>query len=160
MPLRQTSRLVLAFLLATGTAAPGLAQGGPGGRVGPLEETFDQIDTNADGAVTKAELAANHAAEFAATDTNADGTLSAEEIAAHHLAKAAEKADDRAARMIESRDSDDDGRLSIAEVGEGPAQRHFARLDADGNGAISKVEVELMVTKMKHRRKDMRDDQN
>lgn len=160
MPFPLTSRLVIA-LLATTTALPVTAQGNPEdgrGRAGILEEVFDEIDTNADGAVTEAELAAHHDAEFATADTNADGNLTAEEIAARHLAKAAEKADERAVRMIENRDSDGNGVLSIAEVGEGPAQRHFSRLDADGNGAISKAEVETMVKKMKHRRKH--DEQN
>lgn len=163
MPFPFTSRLVIVTFISTTIALPVLAQSTPEDgpdRAGMLVEMFDQIDTDADGEVTEAELAAHKAAEFAAADTNSDGSLGADEIAARHLAKVAEKADDRAAQMIEHRDSDGDGVLSMAEVGEGPAQRHFSSLDADGNGAISKAEVETMVTKMKHRRKGMHDDQN
>ncbi|OZA10857.1 MAG: hypothetical protein B7Y02_09800 [Rhodobacterales bacterium 17-64-5] len=162
MPFPIASRLVAASLLATSPVAA-LAQATPGnapGRAAMLVEMFDEIDADADGLVTEAELAAYQAAEFAAADTNSDGTLSADEIAARQLARAAAKAADRAARMIDARDTDGDGVLSAAEAGEGPAQRHFARLDADADGALSKAEVASMVKELKRRRQHMQDDWN
>lgn len=153
MPLnsRPTLTATLAMALVLGAATPGLTQGGPGGRMTMLADMFDEIDTDADGAVTEAELDAHRAAEFAAADTNADGALDAAELSAHHLARAAKTAAEHAAKMIAARDSDGDGVLSAAETAEGPAKRHFAKLDADGSGAISKAELDAMIAKRKHR---------
>lgn len=122
--------------------------GGPDGDM--LLEMFDAIDTDSDGKLSLAELDAHRLAEFTAADTNGDGALDGDEVAARQLARFTAKMADRAARMIETHDKDGNGSLSADEMGEGPAQRHFARIDADNDGAISKEEAEAA---MKHHKK-------
>ena len=87
------------------------AKGGYGGKGGP-RLSFEQLDLNGDGQVTKDELAAQATARFNDADTNGDGNLSAKELAA-----ASERAkEERIARMIEKRDENGDGVLSQAEM--------------------------------------------
>lgn len=51
-------------------------------------------------------------------DADGDGFLTAEEIAAFHLQRAEERAENRAARMIERMDMDGDGRITAWVVAE------------------------------------------
>lgn len=144
----------LAVSLAGGAA---LAQEDPGeGRGAMLLELFDSIDTDADGKLSQAELDAHHAARFAAADTNQDGKLDAAEISAEQLARFSERLEERTARMIENRDANGDGAISVDEIGEGPMQRHFARIDSDNDGMISKAEAEEAGKRM-HKRGKHRD---
>ncbi|MFM7335716.1 MAG: EF-hand domain-containing protein [Tabrizicola sp.] len=130
----------------------GMGMGGEG-RGPMLLEMFDAIDTNTDGKVTQDELAAHRAAEFAAADTNSDGALSAEELQAHMMAQMLAR---RSAQMIENMDDDGNGSLSVEEMGEGPMADHFARIDTDNDGAISKEEAQAASEKMGKRREGRR----
>lgn len=149
---------VLGALLAT-TASAEMGKGGQGGQGGHGEmllEMFDSIDTDSDGKLTEAELEAHRAAMFTAFDADADGKLNADEMKARMLARFTETLDDRMARMIENRDNNGDGSLSLDEMEEGPGQRGFARIDSDNDGAISKAEAEaageMMGKRGKHRK--------
>jgi Ca2+-binding EF-hand superfamily protein len=150
---KKTAVAVLALMGAVlGSAA--FAERGMGGMGGEgrgpmMLEMFDAIDTNTDGKITQDELAAHRAAEFAAADTNSDGALSAEELQAHMMAQMAAR---RSARMIENMDDDGNGTLSAEEMGEGPMAEHFARIDTDNDGAISKEEAEAVAERMGKRR--------
>jgi Ca2+-binding EF-hand superfamily protein len=145
-------------LLGTVVASVAYAEKGYGGgmgdgmgdRGGMLLEMFDAIDTDSDGKLSMAELAAHRLAEFTAADTNSDGALDATEMATHQQARMEAMMAERAARMIENRDNDGNGSLSADEFGEGPGQQHFARLDTDNDGAISREEAEAG---MQHRKK-------
>jgi len=137
-------------------ASAALAQQGPGGREGRVEvlvEMFAAIDADGNGKVTEAELEAHRAAMFTAVDANADGQLNADELAARQLARFTETLADRTARMIENRDNNGDGGLSLDEMDEGPGQRHFARIDTDNDGAISLAEAEAGGERMGKQRK-------
>ena len=123
--------------------------GGMGGGGNMLLEMFDAIDTDSDGKLSMDELAAHRLAEFTAADTNSDGALDAAEMEAHHAAKMAAMMAEHAARMIENKDNDGNGTLSAEEFGEGPGEEHFARIDADNDGMISKEEA---VAAMQHRK--------
>lgn len=120
------------------------------GRGGMLTQMFDAIDADSDGKVTLAELQAHRKAEFAAADTNGDGALSPEELSAHQMAKIQARMAERTEAMLDNMDNDGNGSLSEDEMGQGPGERHFARLDTDNDGAISKAEAEEA---MQHRRK-------
>ncbi|MDP3195018.1 EF-hand domain-containing protein [Tabrizicola sp.] len=112
------------------------------GRGAMLTEMFDAIDADSDGKVTLAELEAHRKAEFAAADTNGDGALSPEELSAHQMARIQARMAERTQAMIDNMDNDGNGSLSEDEMGQGPGERHFARLDTDNDGAISKAEAE------------------
>lgn len=151
--------IALTGLIALGLAAEAQARGPQAER-----PTFEQIDADGDGSVTQAELdgfrTGRAAARFAAMDADGDGSVTAAELAAGDAAR-------RADRMIERLNSDGDGALSQAELearegrgrhgrgrmhrrgdahgqmGGHDADRHaamFARVDADGDGAIDAAE--------------------
>jgi Ca2+-binding EF-hand superfamily protein len=159
--LKKTTLAVLALMgAAFGSAAMadrgmgmGEGMGGGEGRGAMMLDQFDTIDADKDGKISPDEIAAHRAAEFAAADTNADGALSADELQAQMLTKMLAR---RSARMIENMDDDGNGALSLAEMDEGPMADHFARIDADNDGAISKAEAEAMVEKMGKRREGRR----
>ena len=155
---KKTAVAVLALMGAlAGTAAlaekggMGMGMGGPGeGRGAMLAQMFETIDADKDGKVTLAEIQAHRAAEFAAADTNGDGAISPEELSAMQLARFQEKLAERTQAMLDNMDNDGNGSLSADELGQGPGERNFARLDTDNDGAISKEEAEAA---MQHRRK-------
>ncbi|WP_240790297.1 EF-hand domain-containing protein [Rhodobacter sp. SY28-1] len=155
---KKTAVAVLALMgAALGSAA--LAERGMGGMGGHdgrgpmMLEMFDTIDADKDGKITQDELAAHRAAEFAAADTNGDGALSAEELQAKMLAEMLAR---RSAQMIENMDDDGNGSLSVEEMGEGPMAEHFARIDTDNDGAISKEEAQAVAERMGKRREGRR----
>ena len=133
------------------------APGGPGGRGAMFIEEFDTIDADKDGKITAAEIAAYRQARFTAADTDANGSLNAEELTAFHVAQMAEKMAERTVKMLQWMDTNGDGGLSVDEMPEGGSPRQLARLDADGDGVISKAEAEAAVERMgdrtrKHRK--------
>ena len=106
--------------------------------------SFEELDTNSDGSVTAAELAAHAASRFSGADTDGDGFLTSEELTAAANADTNKRAAKRVERMIDHRDTDDDGKLSAAEMApsEDRMQKRFERVDSDGNGEISAEEFE------------------
>ncbi|MDN5787371.1 EF-hand domain-containing protein [Pseudorhodobacter sp.] len=145
--------LTLAALVAASFSTVALADTGKGPRGAGMFD-FDAMDANADGKVTKDEIAAYHAARIAALDTNKDGNLSEAELIAGHEARRAERLAKRMDRMMTRMDANKDGVLSLAEMAP-PADRSdkmFARVDTDGDGAISKAEADAARDKMEQRR--------
>lgn len=133
-------------LIGSAFATAALADMGPGrgpGQGAMLLEMFDGLDTDGDGKISPAELAAHREAMFTAADSNGDGLLDKDEIAAHQAAMMADRMNQRADRMLSRRDVSGDGMLSLEEMGKGPAEMGFARLDADGDGLISKEELQV-----------------
>lgn len=118
---------------------------GPGKMGGGPRIDFQAADANSDGKLTPDELRAYGAARFASADTDGSGTLSAQEMEAQIQNQMQERAARRAgkgtAHMIERRDANGDGELSLDEIGpKGGESRIFDRLDSDGDGAISTEE--------------------
>ncbi len=137
--------VVALALIGAAFATAALADMGPGrgpGQGAMLLEMFDGLDSDGDGKISPAELAAHREAMFTAADTNGDGLLDRDEIVAHQTAMMAERMGQRAEMMLERRDVSGDGMLSLEEMGKGPAEMGFARLDTDGDGLISKEELE------------------
>lgn len=119
---------------------------------------FDKIDTNKDGKITPDEIAAFHKARATEADTNADGVISAEELVAFGEKMAAERKLQRAQTMIDRMDVNKDGKLQVDEM-KAPADagtKMFARIDTDGDGAISKAEVDAAKARFEEMRSKMR----
>ena len=161
------SLVVLAIALTAGVAfadrgdrmgGPMGGMGGPMGGMGGMGEAqmagmdFAAMDADGDGKVTQTEIEAYRAAQTAAIDTDGDGLISAEELAALHVRTATQRADVRAAQMIERLDTDGDGKLSAAELTARPMPaRMFERLDTDNDGAISEAEFAAAKDQMTER---------
>ena len=143
--------MMIGVLTMAGSSA--FADAGPDSRGARLLGLFESADTDKDGKVTEAELAAYRQVEFTAADTNADGLLSAEELIAQRLAKVTAMLADRTASMIKKQDANGDGSLSAAEMPNHDMNERFARLDSDDDGAVSKAEAEAGLKKFSERAK-------
>jgi len=131
-------------------------RGGPrDGRGGPVV-MFEKLDANGDGSITMEEVQGAGAARFAEADANGDGQLSAEEMAAASEGRRAERMADRIAKRIEKHDANGDGTLSLEEAtaaAQGSRlEEMFERFDADGDGNVTKAELEQAMEKRGHGR--------
>ncbi len=123
--------------------------GGMGGMgPGPM---FDRFDTDKDGRISKDEMRAGTDKVFAETDTNKDGFISKEEMEAHHKAmrdKMREKMRDKMQERWKAADTDGDGALSKAEVDAAKMthlSRDFDKLDKNKDGKLSPDEIRAMM---------------
>jgi len=134
----------LVAVMLTGLTTMAMADRMGRGGDGPFPmPDFAAIDADKDGKITKAEVEAHRAARVAAADADKDGKLSAAELKAQATERAGSRADDMVAKMIERRDSDGDGLISVAEMAAGPSPLAvFDRVDSDKDGAISAEEAE------------------
>ena len=159
------------------TASAFGGKGGPmGGKGGPMggfmQMEFADVDMDKSGLITADDLKAQAAAKFAEADTNGDGALDAAEIKAHaeahmktRMATAPEgkggkrmgkgpSAEKRmgwmAERIIEKRDADKSGTLSLAEMTPDQAKldRMIDRFDFDDDNAISAAEFDAAQKEM------------
>ncbi len=154
--------LAAASALTLALAVPMIAQAG--GHKGGKH--FEQMDTNGDGTITRAEVELQAIESFGKSDTNADGFLTQEELKAAHeahraemKAKKAEREDkmaEKSAERFAAADTDSDGRWNQAEY---VAHRlePFAKVDTDGDGNITAAEQEAAKAKMKEKRGKWRD---
>lgn len=128
----------LALTIATGAMAK------PGGQQVP---EFGALDLNGDGTITMVEFEETRAAKFTARDANGDGFLDASEMAGASGERGQGAPDqnldagERVAKLMERADEDGDGQLSTTEV-KGPFVQVFTKMDTDGNGFLSPVEME------------------
>lgn len=140
---KTTTLSALALLLASGGfAGAAHAQHGPGHHGGNPGQMLEQIDTNGDGDITRAEADAFRAARFADADANNDGVLTQDELTAHHEAERAERRAARQSEMFARMDADGDGVISEAELGGERIDRLFEHVDTDGDGVITEEERE------------------
>jgi Ca2+-binding EF-hand superfamily protein len=116
-----------------------------------VEANFKRIDSDSDGTVTKAEIAAaqdkmveeasaraekKFAEQFAKLDTNKDGMLNLSEFtAAAPDARAKASADSR----LDKFDSNQDGKITLDEF-KTPVLANFDRIDANKDGELSDQE--------------------
>lgn len=123
------------------TAGASMAEAKPGKE----RMSFEKLDTNGDGQISRAEMEARHSDRIAAADANGDGALSLEEL----QARAGERAKKHAEKMMERRDANGDGVLSGEELAAGPrAEKRFDRVDTNGDGSISQAEFDAAKDRM------------
>lgn len=113
-------------------------------------ERMRAADSNSDGAVTKAELAAHRAEQFKRIDRDGDGYLT--ESDTQQLKRFASRMPPgmEPEQLVARFDANADGKVSEAEFANGPTPA-FDAVDADGDGVATEAEFEAAVAKAKAR---------
>lgn len=150
----------------------------PGGGEAPHGRFLDfgGLDADGDGRITREEIAAARRAAIAGLDANGDGVLTAEEILAFRMAREQARVEAEVRDLMTARDLNGDGRLGadelmaglagpmgrgfgapgLAGLPPGAAERVFARVDRDGDGAITRAEAEAARERMARGHDDWR----
>jgi Ca2+-binding EF-hand superfamily protein len=144
-----TKKLAIALITSVGLSSAALASVAfaHGGHM--RGELFEKIDANKDGKVTLAEAKAAEKTRFAAIDTNKDGRLTTEELQAHRASKhgdkpahpeRANKHKEHGAKFFAKMDANGDGAIDATESA-AKAEKMFTRMDDNGDGVVTKDEV-------------------
>lgn len=141
-----------ALVLIALTAATTIAVAAPGDRGGMRGGAdFSELDTNGDGVLTSADLAAAAEERFAGLDADGDGQITQSELAAAADQREQDRRERRLSAMLERFDADSNGTLSLEELSAGDrAGRMLERADADGDGQITKAEFESIEKRGRH----------
>jgi ABC-type amino acid transport substrate-binding protein len=148
---------------ATPGATPGAVQSdGPGarGRRGARAlQMLRAADANGDDQITRAEVEALRAEEFAYRDRDGDGVITAQDLSPTRQ-RLADMEPAGEGRMQRRRgmgiDADEDGQVTREEFMNAPSPL-FDRLDADADGVITGAEIDAGVQAMRERRAARRD---
>jgi hypothetical protein len=101
-----------------------------------LLANFERIDSDADGAISRAEYRAIQVARWPQIDRNGDGFLALDDFPRMAAGRATAQLAE-----ISYLDTDGDGRFSQSEFVDGEPPL-FRRADRDGDGALTRSEVE------------------
>lgn len=114
------------------------------------DKHFKMMDANGDGKITRAEHATAAKKMFTECDANRDGIVTAAEMDASMKSQGQKPArdDKTSAEKIQVIDQNGDGQLTTAEH-EAGSEKMFARMDTDGDGALSKTECDAAMKMMK-----------
>lgn len=114
-------------------------------------DRFAQMDTDADGSITRAEFIASRGVMFDKRDRNSDGYLDKADMGK----RAARRGGERIEQMLEHLDADKDGKVSRDEFvsAETPL---FTRADQDANGILDAAEIEKAKAAMQSKMRDRR----
>jgi len=159
---------LLAGAAVTLAVLPASARGPLGGDIGPrgglFQAEFADMDVDGNGQITEEDLLGLAEQRLAEVDADGNGVLNAAELAARIGERATLRMGPRggdpsawaeavAGRMIDRRDADDDGALSVAELGPDKGfGRIIDRFDTDDDNAISEAEFDEAKAQMKDRR--------
>ncbi len=109
---------------------------------------FEALDVDGSGEIDAADLDTLRANRFAKIDTNGDGQVDRTEFMEHTASQASERAE----RMFDRLDADGDGVLSRdvleGRSGRGLGERMISRADADNSGGVSAEEFEAIKERM------------
>jgi hypothetical protein len=129
--------------------------GDPGKGPGRGMFDFAAMDANKDGKVTQAEITAFRTAEIAGLDADKNGLISEAEFTAQISKRMQDQAGVLAKARIAAQDVDGDGQLSIEELAARPVPAGLlAKIDTDGDAAISQAEFDAAKEKMRARMDD------
>ena len=114
---------------------------------------FSTLDVDGSGEITESDIETLRETRFAEMDSDSDGVISRAEFTAAMAARA----EDRAGEMFDRLDADGDGSLSRDAIearteGRRNPARMLERADTDGSGGVSEEELTAMVERMKERR--------
>ena len=144
-----STALILMALAATTTIALAAPGGDRAGMRGGAD--FSELDTNGDGVLTSADLAAAAEERFAGLDADGDGQITQSELAAAADQREQDRRERRLSAMLERFDADSNGTLSLEELSAGDrAGRMLERADADGDGQITQAEFESIEKRGRH----------
>lgn len=145
--------IFVASLISTvGLAAAASAmQQGPG--QSDLKCGFERVDLNGDGEVSQDEMEAARAARFNAADTDGSGGLSKEEIAAaKQQRREMRRQCNPRQRHFAQMDTNSDGQIT-REENAAAADARFDRMDANGDGVLTIDELPARPQRGHHRRR-------
>ncbi len=155
------SALVLALAAGAAQAWPhGDRAGAPGRGPHMMMPSFEELDTDGDGRITREELEAKRLERIRSMDPDGDGFITLEEMKTRAGEEARKRAEAMAERMFTELDADKDGKISAAEAlgarmaGPQGMERLFDRVDADDDGAVSKAEFDRAAERMQRMRGD------
>lgn len=123
----------LIFAGIAGAAVMTAAASAHGGK-GERGDHFARFDKDGDGKVAVSEIDERHRDFIAKADADGDGFITKDEMKSMHEARREE----HMARMFP--DANNDGKVSRREF-EDAARDHFAKLDKNGDGLITKEEM-------------------
>ena len=125
--------------MLTVSAAPSFAAKDPVKKEKRIHRMIKRADLNGDGKISQSEMARGIAVTFSKVDTNGDGALSASEIAG---AKKVLKAERKRAK------ASGEGRLQYVKFPAKRINKRFDKIDANGDGQLSKGEMERVALRM------------
>ncbi len=133
-------------LLAGPGAAHGTGKGRSDDRDGFPTNIFEFLDGNSDEVLTMEEVRSTWVERFSDADTDGDGLLSVDELSNAIEAWRTQHRGRQIRSRIERHDTNGDGMLSLQEatavIHPDRMERLFERLDADGDGSITKAEMD------------------
>lgn len=129
----------LAGVFAVTAAAPSYAAKDPVKKEKRINRMIKRADLNGDGKISQSEMTRGMAVTFAKIDVNGDGTLSPSEISG---AKAVLKAERKRAK------ASGEGKLQFVKFPAKRINKRFERIDANGDGALSKGELDQVAQRM------------
>lgn len=121
-------------------------------RPGSAEEMiFKAMDSNADGAISKAEFDAFHAKRFKELDVNGDGKVTRDEMMAERK-KVVAKSKKSLKESFSEADTNHDGALTREEAKKMPVLAgHFDTLDANKDGKLTREELNVAMENMRRK---------
>jgi Ca2+-binding EF-hand superfamily protein len=133
-----------------------------------LGASFDKMDADKDGKISRGEYLKIHEERFDKFDVNDDGYLTEEEVketTGHMSEEAKKKALQKAKIRFDSIDTDRDGKISKEEwISAHPdrpeAETVFDEIDTDGDGYITKKELKGIKGRFKDKRKKRNQNKN
>ena len=159
-----TTALIGSFGMVT---APAVAQDGDNGG-GKRGDIFDRMDKDGDGKISQSEAEANAMSRFKDIDANGDDVVNDEDIDARIDAMKEENPDvpdqrfERQKQVLKAQfkrlDDNGDGKLSADEYKQSAMSRH-ENLDKDGNGLVTKEEIQKVRQQMQKQIKKQRQKQ-
>lgn len=138
---------LLCAALATLTSQAKPNEAGREGKGTPpaADQIIERLDTDASGTLSQDEAKGPMAKNFSKIDADANGEITQQELATAHENRGQKAAEARG--RMQAADTDGNGTISIDEATEADLRKlveNFDKVDADGDGEISKEEMRAM----------------